>query len=111
MVKKEPRKEVEYYDYTRPQKKATYYTLENDQYHRQNGPAIIEWRPNGMKRREEYYNNGERHRRDGPAIICYNRYGDQIYEEYWFHGKKYKREQNNEIINREKVRNELEKRL
>jgi len=37
--------------------------------HRDDGPAVIEYEPNGRPCREEWYRKGRVHREDGPAVV------------------------------------------
>jgi hypothetical protein len=58
---------------------AIYYTNDNNQWHREDGPAINF--PDGS---EYWWLNGKRHRKDGPAINLKNGY-----KEYWLNGVRY----------------------
>ena len=87
-----------------------YWFNEEEQRHRENGPAVIcsdgdkQYYINGKRHREDgpavicysgtkkYYINGKRHREDGPAVI----YSDGT-KEYWINGK-YHREDGPAVI-------------
>ena len=61
-------------------------------YHREDGPAEIEYYKNGQKEYEAWYLNNKQHRKDGPAIIgYYNENGLKEYEA-WYLNDKYHRE-------------------
>ena len=51
-------------------------------------PAIILYYSNGNKEKEWYVYNGMFHREDGPAIIEYNINGDTVMAEYYCNNKK-----------------------
>ncbi len=53
---------------------------QNGQYHRAEGPAVIEYRTDGSVSCEIYYQNGELHRAGGPAFIEYRADGS-VYRE------------------------------
>jgi hypothetical protein len=42
----------------------------DNEYHNENGPAIIDYYADGSVRTQLYYINGKLHREDGPAMIC-----------------------------------------
>ena len=62
-----------------------YYTL-NNKYHRENGPAIIDYYDNGQVVLERYYVNDKCHREDGPAIIRYDMMGNVSSIDYFLNG-------------------------
>jgi hypothetical protein len=55
--------------------------------HNPNGPAYIEYFPNGNIHYEEYFINGKQHRENGPAFIWYRKNGTIRIEEYYLNGK------------------------
>lgn len=59
------------------------YHNEEDQLHREDGPAMIS--PDGY---QEWFINDKYHREDGPAIIT-----SDDYKEYWLNGKEYSHEE------------------
>jgi len=61
-------------------------------YHREDGPAFIEYDYNGNIRYEEYRINGEKHRLNGPAGIYYNASGTLINEVYYINNIWYTKE-------------------
>ena len=72
-------------------------------YHRLDGPAFIEYRENGMIRREGYWINDMLHRLDGPAHITYNHTGNIQLIEYWINDIKYTKDQYNKELLKLKV--------
>lgn len=68
-------KRIEYYDKTPglPDRSKYNNTL----------PAVIEWWPNGKKRRETYLQHNKKHRTDGPAEINYDQNGNITEEKYY----------------------------
>ena len=56
--------------------------------HRAGKPAIILYYSNGNKEKEWYVYNGMYHRENGPAIIDYDINGDVVITEYWCMGAK-----------------------
>lgn len=46
-------------------------------------PAVIEWWPNGVKRRETWLQHNVKHRNDGPAEIYYDQSGNPEKENYF----------------------------
>ena len=63
------------------------YWYYKDKHHRVDGPAIIEYLPDGSLQREEWWQDDKKHRIGGPAVISYV---DRIVtkEEWWIDGKK-----------------------
>ena len=59
----------------------------NGYLHREDGPAITIYRPDGSKEREEWWWEGEKHREDGPAVIFYRPDETVELEEYWREGE------------------------
>ena len=64
----------------------TYYN-ENNEYHREDGPAIIKYDSNGKLGSKEYWEHGKRHRKNGPAIELYNNEEELLYFEFFINGK------------------------
>jgi len=62
-------------------------------WHREDGPAYIDYFNNGTIEHEGYYVKDTKHRLDGPAIIGYNANGDIKYEEYYIEGNEYTKKQ------------------
>lgn len=62
-------------------------------YHRENGPAYIEYRKDGSIRHEAYWINNKLHRANGPAYIQYNRDGSIEDERYYINSKKLSKEE------------------
>lgn len=58
-----------------------------DKMHRTDGPAHLQFWPNGKIASEGYYKNGQLYRLDGPAVVEYNRSGKVKTVEYWLHGR------------------------
>ena len=71
------------------QKRSEEYFL-NDQYHRTDGLAYIDWYQNGRKRSEEYSLNGQLHRTDGPAYISWYEDGQKHSKKYYLNGQEIK---------------------
>ena len=61
----------------------------NGDYHREDGPAFIEYNRDGSIHWESYWSNDERHREDGPAWINYHRDGSLRKESYYLNNKAY----------------------
>jgi antitoxin component YwqK of YwqJK toxin-antitoxin module len=61
----------------------------NGKLHRLDGPASILYYSNGNIESEYYCNNNLKHRIDGPAVINYGLDGNITYEEYWVNDKEY----------------------
>ena len=59
----------------------------NGKYHRVDGPAWIEYIPDGSIWCEQYYIEGKYHREDGPACITRNDDGSIWREAYYIEGK------------------------
>lgn len=73
------------------------YKNKNNQYHREDGPAVI-INNNGKIKLIEYYINNKLHRSYGPAQIFYNKNGT-VKDEEWFHnGYNYSYEVNNWML-------------
>ena len=67
--------------------------------HREDGPARIERRADGVVVLEAYWRNGEMHRADGPALI--ERYADgAVIESYWRDNKLHREYGPAEIVRR-----------
>ena len=62
--------------------KQEYWLNEDSMFHREDGPAIINYDLYGKVHEEHWYINGKCHREDGPATISYYTNG-KIQEEYW----------------------------
>lgn len=60
----------------------------NDSIHRDNAPAIIKYDKKGHKIGYMWWNHGLRHREDGPAVMCYNEDGECIEKEYFWNYNK-----------------------
>ena len=55
--------------------------------HREDGPAVREWKNNGILAREFYYLNGLKHREgDLPAVRYWHDNGNFWMEDFWLHG-------------------------
>ena len=82
--------DIEYY-YNGNIRCKSYYN-ENNEYHRDNGPAVIEYYAynKGVIYSETYYNNGRLHREDGPVIIRYSIFGIIQSEQYFINGKSHR---------------------
>lgn len=83
-----------YYERGFYESKKIYYN-DNDEVHRVNGPAIIEYyedNTNGNKgiKKEDYYINGKKHRENKPASITYYENNNIEKEEYYINGKKHR---------------------
>ena len=63
-------------------------------YHREDGPAHINYSETGEILEEHWYINGEAHREDGPAKIYYN-YNGEVVREMWCINNSYHREDDN----------------
>lgn len=61
-------------------------------YHREAGPAYIEYSKYGLIEREEYWINNKFHREDGPANIVYNPDSSIRFEEYYINNKRLTKE-------------------
>ena len=59
----------------------------NSQLHRTDGPAFINYRPDGTVLYEERWSHGKLHRTDGPAFTSYWPDGTVEFEERWFQGQ------------------------
>ena len=55
----------------------------NGEYHRDGGPAYIDYREDGSIIEKKWYLNGKRHRIDGPALIFYKKDGS-VNSKCWF---------------------------
>ena len=62
----------------------------NGKEHNENGPAIIEYYPNGNVKHKSWFINDEYHNDNGPAIIGYDEDGNIIRQEYWENGTRIK---------------------
>jgi len=62
-------------------------------FHREDGPALIEYDNDGNLLCEEYMFNGKYHRLNGPAYIEYIEDGSIYHESYHIYGTKYTKEQ------------------
>jgi antitoxin component YwqK of YwqJK toxin-antitoxin module len=60
---------------------------EDGKFHREDGPAIIWYYPNGSIKREYFYIDGKFHRELGPAVICYNGDGSIKIERFYLNGE------------------------
>lgn len=67
----------------------TYYN-ENDEKHRDDGPAETRYFNNGNVEYEIYYENGKRHRDNGPAEIYYYSFGEICVELYFENGNQHR---------------------
>lgn len=74
-----------YYDINRMRIKYIIYK-HDDQFHRDNNPAIIWYDRDGNEMEKSYYKNGKRHREDGPAFIYYGRNRKIMHKEYFIDG-------------------------
>ena len=61
----------------------------NGKWHREDGPAHIDYYESGAVRYQEWSLNGKRHREDGPAVIRYHKSGAIKSQQYWWNGTKY----------------------
>ena len=52
--------------------------------HRDDGPAITHYHPNGKPNRVEYWRHGDLHNLFGPAVIWYNLEGEVSEEAWWY---------------------------
>jgi hypothetical protein len=57
-------------------------------FHKDDGPAVLEYNAHGVAIREMYYCHGDLHRDDGPAHIARSIEGLVIKKTYYDHGKK-----------------------
>lgn len=55
-------------------------------YHREDGPARIQYRKDNSILFREYLVNDKLHREDGPALIIYNKDGSIHYKKYYING-------------------------
>lgn len=55
--------------------------------HREDGPAMILYTPEGSLISEEFYVHGKAHREDGPAVIHYGADGRVTKEDYMIDGQ------------------------
>jgi antitoxin component YwqK of YwqJK toxin-antitoxin module len=62
------------------------WTNGNREYHRESGPALAYYNPDGSIMTEYFYLNGVQHREDGPAYISYNYDGSIESEYFYFNG-------------------------
>ena len=76
---------IEYYDKEKTKKHFESWKL-NGKYHREDGPAFIEYRNDGSIWSKHYCINGKFHREDGPAFIEYNSNGNIASERYYING-------------------------
>ena len=60
----------------------------NNEYHRDNGPALTCYYENGNIKEEWWYKNDKCHRDNGPAIVKYDKNQNIINEEFYLNGKK-----------------------
>ena len=67
-----------------------YWENDNGAYHRLDGPAVIEYYPDGKPERETYYWNGILHRIGGPCNVRYYPSGQKKYEAYLVKGKNHR---------------------
>jgi antitoxin component YwqK of YwqJK toxin-antitoxin module len=58
--------------------------------YREDGPAEMQYYENRNIKIEIYYKNGDLHREDGPAVIFYYSNGKIKYEQYYLNGKKHR---------------------
>lgn len=65
------------------------YYNESSLFHREDGPAVIEYFMNGDIAYELFYFNGNFHREDGPAVIRYKRKGELDHKSFYIHGKRH----------------------
>ena len=61
----------------------------NDEYNREDGPAIIQYYESGAIERQQWWLNGKLHREDGPARIDYDDSGAIVSQQYWWEGIRY----------------------
>jgi hypothetical protein len=61
--------------------------LPNGDYHREHGPAIVNYYKNGQRGNVCYYINGKLHRDDGPAWVDYDEDGFVVEESWHSQGK------------------------
>jgi len=61
--------------------------FQNNQLHREDGPAESWHHENGQIESEDYYQNDIWHRENDPASIWYDENGDIVKEEYWEYGE------------------------
>ena len=76
----------EYVKYSRKGNIIERYYMLNNKYHREDGPAIIDYYDNGQVVLERYYVNDKCHREDGPAIIRYDMMGNVSSIDYFLNG-------------------------
>ena len=60
------------------------------QRHREDGPAVIYYRPDGRVDWEYYYVQDQKHREDGPALTTYRPDGSVEREAYYLHGLRHR---------------------
>jgi antitoxin component YwqK of YwqJK toxin-antitoxin module len=63
----------------------------NSDYHREDGPAHIEYYKNGNIKNEDYFINGINHREDGPAYTVYYENGNIEFKDYYLNGTEHKK--------------------
>jgi hypothetical protein len=69
-----------------------YYEL-NGSYHKEDGPAFIEYREDGSISYQSYWLNNNRHREDGPAMIDYHTDGSINRRDYYLNHKRLNKEE------------------
>ena len=72
---------IKYWDNGNIKRKCWY--INNNKFHRVDGPAYICFYKSGEKEMEQWFLNDVRHREDGPTIVSYYKSG-KIEEEEWF---------------------------
>ncbi len=70
--------------------KSSHKIPENLIYHRDDGPAYIEYHPDGKKYIEIWYKDGKIHRDGGPASRWYNKDGNIVCEAWFLNGKQHR---------------------
>ena len=62
---------------------------ENNEYHNENGAAIIQYYSNGNVSHKEWFINGKHHNENGPARIGYYLNGNVKYKSWWINDKRH----------------------
>ena len=75
----------EYYNNGKIRRERYYNT--NNELHRENEPAWIDYFENGNIKSMDYYINGDTHREDGPAVIGYYENGNIRFKSYFVNDK------------------------
>jgi antitoxin component YwqK of YwqJK toxin-antitoxin module len=90
----ELRHEVLYHYGKKDIKRAEGWFNKENELHRLDGPAKINYYPSGKLSTEFWYKNGKRHRIGGPAVLDYDYDGKVVaFYEYWINGMQYTKEE------------------